>query len=182
LRRRRTSATRGRLAAGHQLQRVWPFGLDGFGAASSAASCRSGRGVAVHPPHGRRSRRAWVCHIHGFSCPPVALGVVQDVIRRGWWRRVLGWSCPRSCERTGARPPLCVLRQPPPTGAKVVAVVGAEVVAAAGEATRCRGGCLRWRDHQSHLSPRPRLFDFNGLVVTPRRRTGARTSLQRRTP
>jgi hypothetical protein len=38
--------------------------------------------------------------------------------------------------RTGARTPSCVLRQPPPTGA--------EVVAAAGEATSCRGGCLRW--------------------------------------
>jgi hypothetical protein len=30
----------------------------------------------------------------------------------------------------------------------VATVVGAEVVAAAGEAARCRGGCLRWRDHQ----------------------------------
>jgi hypothetical protein len=38
--------------------------------------------------------------------------------------------------RTGARTPSCVLRQPPPTGA--------EVVAAAGEATPCRGGCLCW--------------------------------------
>jgi hypothetical protein len=26
-----------------------------------------GRGMAVHPPHGRRSRRAQVRHIHGFS-------------------------------------------------------------------------------------------------------------------
>jgi hypothetical protein len=26
-----------------------------------------GRGVAVHPPHGRRSRRAQARHIHGFS-------------------------------------------------------------------------------------------------------------------
>jgi hypothetical protein len=49
------------------------------------------------------------------------------------------------------------------------------VVAAAGEATRCRGGCLRWRDHQRHLPPSLQLFGFNGLVAAPRRRTGART-------
>jgi hypothetical protein len=60
-----------------------------------------------------------------------------------------------------------MLRQQPPTGAEVGAAVGAEVVAAAGEATRCRGGCLRRRDRQSHLPPSPRLFGFNGLVVTP---------------
>jgi hypothetical protein len=54
--------------------------------------------------------------------------------------------------RTGARTSSRVLRQPPPTGAEVAAVIGAEVVAAAGEAARCRGGCLRWRDHQCHLS------------------------------
>jgi hypothetical protein len=70
-------------------------------------------------------------------------GVVQDVVRRGRGGCVLGWSCRHSRERTGARTPSCVLRQPLPTGAEVVAVVGAEVVAAAGEATHCRGGCLR---------------------------------------
>jgi hypothetical protein len=43
------------------------------------------------------------------------------------------------------------LRQPPYTGAEVAAAVGAEVVTAAGEAAHCRGGCLRWRDHLSHL-------------------------------
>jgi hypothetical protein len=58
LQRRRTSATRGWLAAGCQLQRVWPFGLDGFGATSDAASCclagawlsihRTGDGRTVH--------------------------------------------------------------------------------------------------------------------------------------
>jgi hypothetical protein len=67
LRRRRTSATRGRPSE-----------------APSAAACLAprpgwlwcrlrrcllplGRGVAVRPPHGRRSRRAQVGHIHGFS-------------------------------------------------------------------------------------------------------------------
>jgi hypothetical protein len=48
-------------------------------------------------------------------------------------------------------------------------------VAAAGEATSYRGGCLHWRGHQSLLPLSPRLFGFNGLVVTPRRRIGART-------
>jgi hypothetical protein len=33
-----------------------------------------GRGVAVRPPHGRRSHRVRVRHIHGFFCPPAALG------------------------------------------------------------------------------------------------------------
>jgi hypothetical protein len=40
---------RGRLAAGRQLQHVWPFGLDGFGAASDTASCRLvGARLSVH--------------------------------------------------------------------------------------------------------------------------------------
>jgi hypothetical protein len=55
--------------------------------------------------------------------------------------------------RTRARTSSCVLRQPPPTGAEMAAVVGAEVVAVAGEAARCKGGCLRWRDHQCHPPP-----------------------------
>jgi hypothetical protein len=67
------------------------------------------------------------------------------------------------------------------TGAQVAAIVGAEVVTAAGEAPHCRGGCLRWRDRQCHLPPGPRLFGFNGLVVAPRRKTGVRTLSQRRT-
>jgi hypothetical protein len=53
-----------------------------------------------------------------------------------------------------------------------------EVVAAASEAAQCRGSCLRWRDHQRRLRPSLQLFGFNGLVVAPRRRTGARTSSQ----
>jgi hypothetical protein len=49
----------------------------------------------------------------------------------------------------------------------VVVVVGAEVVAAAGEAAPCRGGCLRCRDHQGHLPLSPCLFGFNGLAAPP---------------
>jgi hypothetical protein len=72
--------------------------------------------------------------------------------------------------RTGARTSSRVLGQPLPIGAEVVAAVGgADVVAAAGEAAQC------------HLPPDPRLFGFNGLVVAPRRKMGARTLSQRRT-
>jgi hypothetical protein len=85
-----------------------PLGLDGSGAASDAASCRLGA-------LGVRTRR-----------------------RTPWrWRR-RSWTILSSLllVEIGARTPSCVLRQPPPTDA--------EVVAAAGEATSCRGGCLRW--------------------------------------
>jgi hypothetical protein len=68
LRRRQTSATRGRPAAGTVSCRVpgsWPGWL----------WCRLrrcllpfGRGVVVRLPRGRRSRRAQVRHIHGFPC------------------------------------------------------------------------------------------------------------------
>jgi hypothetical protein len=75
--------------------------------------------------------------------------------------------------RTKARTSSRVLGQSPPIGAEVVATVGgADVVAAAGEAAHCRGGCLRWRDRQCHLPPNPRLFGFNGLVVAPVGRRG----------
>jgi hypothetical protein len=64
-----------------------------------------GRGVTVRPLHERRSRRAQVRHIHGFShaagrtvpTPPGGGGgVVQYVVRRGGGDRVLRWSCPHS--------------------------------------------------------------------------------------
>jgi hypothetical protein len=85
-----------------------PLGLDGSGATSDVASCRLG-----------------------------ALGVrTRHRTPRRWRRR--SWTILSSLllVETGARTPSCMLRQPPPTGA--------EVVAAAGEATSCRGGCLRW--------------------------------------
>jgi hypothetical protein len=58
------------------------------------------------------------------------------------------------------------------TGVQVAAVVGAEVVTAAGEAPHSRGGCLRWQDRQCHLPPDLWLFGFNGLVVSPIGRMG----------
>jgi hypothetical protein len=108
-------------------------------------------------------------------------GVVQYVVRRGGGGGVLGWSCsphPRSedgSENLFTRAGAAAIRRYD-TGAQVAAVIGA-----AGEAPHCRGGCLRWRDRQCHLPPDLRLFGFNGLVVAPHRKTGARTFSQWRT-
>jgi hypothetical protein len=112
-------------------------------------------------------------------------GAVQDVIRHRGSVRILGWSCPHSCSEDGSEDLVthagaAAIRRYD-IGAQVAAVVGAEVVAAAGEVPHCRGGCLRWRDRQCHLPPGLRLFGFNGLVVAPRRKTGARTFSQWRT-
>jgi hypothetical protein len=52
-------------------------------------------------------------------------------------------------------------------GAQVATIVGAEVVAATGEASHCRGGCLRRRDRQCHLWLNLWLFGFNGLFSPP---------------
>jgi hypothetical protein len=121
------------------------------------------------------------------SATPTTSPALPATLRGCKWRRggggggcVLG--CPHSLVRTGARTFSRALRQPSSTIAEVVAAAGgAEVVAAAGEAAHCRGGCLRWRDHQCHLLPDLRLFGFNGLIVAPRRKTGARTLSQRHT-
>jgi hypothetical protein len=129
--------TRGRSTADCQLQRVWPFGARWLWCRLRRYLLPSGRGVVAHPPHGRQSRRARVCHIHGFPCPPGALGDrTRRRTPRRWWR--CSWMVLSSLllVETGVRTPSCVLRQQPPTGV--------EVVAAAGEATSCRGGCLCW--------------------------------------
>jgi hypothetical protein len=109
-----------------------------------------------------------------FDAASCRLGALGDRTRRRTprrWRQ-RSWMVLSSLllVEIGARTPSCVLRQPPPAGA--------EVVTAAGEATSCRGGCLRWLGHQSHLPLSPRLFGFNGLAVTPHRRTGVRTYLK----
>jgi hypothetical protein len=101
-----------------QLPRVWLLGLDGFGAASSAASRRqAGRGcpstarATVAPcaglPH------SWCSLRSRPHCSDTAQGVVQDVARCGGGGRVLGWSCPHPHRRTGARTFLHALRRPP---------------------------------------------------------------------
>jgi hypothetical protein len=166
----------------HQLPCVWLLGLGGFGAASGCL-LPLGWGVAVRPPHRRRSRRARICHTHGFSrAADRTGGSYKTSYAAGAVVAFLDGLVLTRAARTGARTSSHVLGQPPPIGAEVVAAAGgADVVAAAGEATHCIGGCLRWRDRQCHLPPDPRLFGFNGLIVAPRRETGARTFPQRRT-
>jgi hypothetical protein len=129
-----------------QLPRAWLLALGGFGATSGAASCRldeawlsvhhTGDGCAV-----RRSSTSTAS-----PAPPATPGVIRDVIRRGGGGDILGWSCPHSRSDDGsedlfARAGAAAIRRYG-TGAQVAAVVGAEVVAAAGEAPHCRGGCL----------------------------------------
>jgi hypothetical protein len=75
-------------------------------------------------------------------------GVVQDVVRRGGGGGILGWSCPHSRSEDGSEDLFVrALGRLPfagtTLGAQVATVVGAEVVAAAGEAPHYRGGCLR---------------------------------------
>jgi hypothetical protein len=145
LRRRRTSATRGRSSEAPSAATClapwlgWPWGR------LRRCLLPLGRGVAVRPPHGRRSRRARVCHIHGFSRAAGRTGGrTRRHTPRGSQRR--SWMVLSSLHgRTGARTSSHALRQPPSTGAEVATVVGVEVVAAAGEAAPCRGGCLRLR-------------------------------------
>jgi hypothetical protein len=142
-----------------------------------------GRGVAVRPPHGRRLRRTRVGHTHGFSHAAGRTGgSYKTSYAAGVVAAFLDGLVLTPAARMGARTSSRMPRQPSPIGAKVAAAAGgADVVATAGEATHCRGGCHRWRDRQRHLPPDPRLFGFNGLVVAPRRETGARTFPQRRT-
>jgi hypothetical protein len=161
-----------------QLPCAWLPGSDGPGAASDAASCRLvGAWLSVHHTGDGRAVRGSATSTASPAPLAVLGGRTRRCMPRGWRRR--SWMVLSSLRgRTGARTSSRVSRQPPSTGAEVAAVVGAEVVAAAGEAAPCRGGCLRCRDHQSHLLLSPRLFGFNGLAITPRRRTGARTYSQ----
>jgi hypothetical protein len=135
-----------------------------------------GRSVATRPQHGRRSRRARVGHIHGFSRTTGRTGrSYKTSYATGAATAFLDGLVLAPAVRTEAKTSSCVLVQPLPIGAEVVAATsGADVVASAGEAAHCRGGCLRWRDRQCHLLPDLRPFGFNGLAVTPCRRTGAR--------
>jgi hypothetical protein len=143
-----------------------------------------GQSVAARPPHGRRLHRARVSHIHGFSRATSHAG---RSYKTSYAVRVeatfLDGLVLTPVVRTRAKTSSCALVQPLPIGAEVVAATGgADVAASAGEAAHCRGGCLRWQDHHCHLPPDPRFFGFNGLAVTPHRRTGVRTYSQKRSP
>jgi hypothetical protein len=122
-----------------------------------------GWGVAVCPPHGRRSRRAQVRHIHSFSRAGGRTGgSYKTSYAAGAVSAFLDGLVLTPAVRTGARTSLRALGRPPFAGTALVrrwplSSVGlstVEVVASAG---------------------------FNGLVVAPRRKTGARTFSQWRT-
>jgi hypothetical protein len=121
--------------------------------------------LCAGPPHPRLLPR------RRPHCSDAARGVVQDVVRRGGGGRVLGWSCPHSRRRTGARTSLHVLRRPSlPVSHRCRG--GRRHRCRGDRCRRCRGGCLCWRDHRRHLPPSLRLFIFNGLVAAPVGRRG----------
>jgi hypothetical protein len=128
-------------------------GRRAFTSLAEEANCHllPGRDVAVCPPHGRRSRRAQVGHVHGLSR---AAGHTGGHIRHRTPRggvHVPRWPCPHSRSDDGSedllvRAGAAAIRRCD-VGAQVAAVVGAEVVVAAkGEASHRRGGCLCRRD------------------------------------
>jgi hypothetical protein len=97
---------------------------------------------------------SWMALVPPPAPPPAVWahwGSIQDVVRRSGGGGVLGRAVLSSLllVETGARTPSCMLRQPPPTGA--------EVVAAAGEATSYRGGCLRVRASEPSAAESPTL-------------------------
>jgi hypothetical protein len=121
------------------------LGLGGPVAASDTASCRLVEAwlFVHHTGDGRAVRRSATS-----TASPTPPAVRGDRPRRctlwEWqWRSWMVLSSLRG--RTGART----------SCAEVAVIIGAEVVAAAGEAAPCRGGCLRCRDHQGHLPLSP---------------------------
>jgi hypothetical protein len=93
----------------------------------------------LHPGDGRRLHR----------------GVAQHVVRCKGGTRIPGRSRSRSCGESGSED-LPVLFGAAAArwcgvGGQVAAVIGAEVVVAAGEASHRSGGCFHRRDRQCHL-------------------------------
>jgi hypothetical protein len=112
-------------------------------AAWSGCGCPSTARATVAPRAGRS-------HPRPFLRRRSHRGVVQHVVRRRGGVRVPGLSCPHSHSEDGSedllvRAGAAAIRWCG-VGAQVAAVVGAEVVSAIGEASHCRGGCLRRRD------------------------------------
>jgi hypothetical protein len=93
------------------------------------------------------------------DCGRLHRGVAQHVIRREGGTRVLGWSRSRSRGENGSEDlpvrfgaaAACWCG----VGGQVAAIVGAEVVVAAREASHRSGGCFRRRDRQCHLRSGP---------------------------
>jgi hypothetical protein len=130
----------------------------------SGCGCSSTARATVAPCVGRPRPRP-------VPCRRPHRRVVQGVVRRRGSVHVPGRSCPHSHSEDGSedllvRAGASAIRWCG-VGAQVAAVVGAEVVAAIGEASHCRGGCLCRRDRQCHLWLDLRLFGFNGLFSPP---------------
>jgi hypothetical protein len=109
-----------------------PLGLDGSGAASDVASCRLvGAWLPIHRTGDSRAMRGFAT-----SMPSLPDGRTGGPYKTSYAAAVaaafLDGLVLTPVGRTRARTPSCVLRQPPP--------IGAEVVAAAGEGIRaiCR--------------------------------------------
>jgi hypothetical protein len=114
-----------------------------------------GWSVAARPLHGCRLRRVRAGHVQVLPAPSAA----QHVVRREGGTRVLGWSRSRSRGENGSEDlPVrfgAVVARWCSVGGQVAAVVGAEVVVAAGEASHRSGGCFRRRDRRCHLRSGP---------------------------
>jgi hypothetical protein len=114
----------------------------GLGGSDAASCCLVGAWLSIHRTGDGRAVRRSATSTASPALSAAPGGRIRRRTSRGWRSR--SWMVLSSlCRRMGARTSSRVLRQPPPTGAEVAAVVGAEVVATAGEAARCRGGCLR---------------------------------------
>jgi hypothetical protein len=98
-------------------------GRRAFTSLAEEANCHllPGRDVAVHPPHGRRSRRAQVGHVHG---PSRATDHTGGSYKTSYAARAvsafLDGLVLTPVARTGVRTSLCALGWPPFTGAVLV--------------------------------------------------------------
>jgi hypothetical protein len=96
---------------------------------------------------------------HPGDCGRLHRGVAQHVVRREGGIRVLGQFRSRSRGENGSEDLLVRFGAAAArwcgVGGQVAAVVGAEVVAATGEASHRSGGSFRRRDRQCHLRSGP---------------------------
>jgi hypothetical protein len=135
--------------------------------------CLVGVRQSVHRTGDGRAVRKSPTSLARPARPTTSGGGVQDIVRRGGGVGVPGWSCPRSRGEDGSED-LSVHFE-----AQVAAVVGAEVVVAAmGEASHRRGGCLCRRDRRCYPRADLRLLGFNGLSLPLGWGTGTRAFSQ----
>jgi hypothetical protein len=135
LRRRQTPGTRGRPSVALSAAACLAPWLGWLWCRLRCCLLSLGRSVAARPLHGRRSRRARVGHIHGFSRATDRTGrSYKTSYAAGAAVAFLDGLVLTPAVRTGARTSSWVLGQPLPIGAEVVAATGgADVVASAGE-------------------------------------------------